>query len=324
MATTSKRSAGDETGEDGKANKKPKPEECRKCCLCFLTDEDSDENNPLLPYHNCPGCVRGAWDICEECDDTLLSRQCPICRKNYAPRILFRLPQIISAEQIVGQETAPEQSLALALRSDPLLDRKLAVLASLITSSNVAVYIENHLHFYLPVSFLQDGATTGPQSTEFRSLLAVMPMNDDGFDAEGRFLFTNDIWDVLENEMEGDGDDEEGEEQEGEEDEEQENVEGAEVEGEGNETDAVAPAAATAAAAAAEEGGDPPAPWSEAIHASSHALFQAAEVIAAEAADETDGAAAAAPGGGRLMNGVRLTAKDALKSIFLLLLRGGR
>ena len=51
------------------------------------------------------------------------------------------------------------------------------------------------------------------------------------------------------------------------------------------------------------------------------------EAVAAEGAvvgDAIREAVVAAGGGGGLANGVSLTAKDALKSIFLLLLRGGR
>lgn len=69
MATSSKRSAGDEPGEN--SNKKAKlpegDETSRHCCLCLRTEEDNDQENFLLPFHNCPTCVSGAWDICEEC-----------------------------------------------------------------------------------------------------------------------------------------------------------------------------------------------------------------------------------------------------------------
>ena len=263
MSTSSKRSADETAG--GNANKKSKPAgggqvASRHCCICIRTEEDNDEENFLLPFHNCPTCVRGAWDICEECDDSCLSRQCPICRNNYAPRILFRTPQFISVDQIVGQDVTAEQSLAIFQNalSSAVLARQVAVLARLITSSNVAVYFQNRMHFFLPASFVQDGGFAGTQSTEFRSLSASVPMNDDVIDAEGRFMFTNDTWDALENEMEGEGEgddeEEEGEEEEGE--------EGGEQENGANDGDAPVAASAAppaAAAAAAQEGDNPPA-----------------------------------------------------------------
>ena len=66
---TSKRSAGDEP-ESNNSNKKAKPavgDPSRHCCLCLRTEEDDDQDNFLLPFHHCPTCVRGAWDICEAC-----------------------------------------------------------------------------------------------------------------------------------------------------------------------------------------------------------------------------------------------------------------
>lgn len=251
-----------------------------------------------------------------------MSRQCPICRNNYAPRILYRSPQFITADQIIRQDSTPDQysTIFQLAMSNVVLARQVALLARLITSSNVAVYFNNRMHFYLPESFLQEGGDD--VGTEFRSLSASIPFNGE-FDAEGRFLFSNDTWDALENEIEGEGEEEEEGEDEGEEDGEPvasgENEQDAEVEDEeGNETNAMASAAAEAEATIAAEAAAVTDPVTDPVTGSA--------VVAAQAADETDDNAAvvAAGEGGGLANGVRLTAKEALKSIFLLLLRGGR
>ena len=214
--------------------------------------------------------------------------------------------------------------------------RHVAILARLITSSNVAVFFNNRMHFYLPESFLPDGG--GYVGTEFHSLSASIPF-DGAFDAEGRFLFTNDTWDALENEIEGEGEEEDDEEEEEEGDEgedegegegeeggepaNEENEQDAEVEGEeGKETVAPVPAPATAEDVEAAEVAEAAAVSDAVTDAVTAAIVGAG---AAQAANETDGnAAVVAAGEGGLANGVRLTAKEALKSIFLLLLRGGR
>ena len=58
------------------------------CVLCMETVGDEK----LLVDHQCPQCVHGAWKICHSCNESLLSRTCPVCRSDYAPLILYKVP----------------------------------------------------------------------------------------------------------------------------------------------------------------------------------------------------------------------------------------
>jgi hypothetical protein len=59
--------------------------------VCILCMEADDTANPLI-QHNCPQCARQAWKICYSCNESLLSRTCPVCRSDYAPLLLYFVP----------------------------------------------------------------------------------------------------------------------------------------------------------------------------------------------------------------------------------------
>ena len=151
------------------------------CAICMGSDGDELK---LLQNHNCPVCVAGAWNVCDVCDDNLLSRSCPICNSDYSPRVLY-ITQ--------GLPTFPVSPQNLA---DPKLIRKICAIGKLVTGSNVTVWCpaEGKMHFFLPQEFTDN-------NTDFRSLSVTITMSQDKI-VDDKFFFTNKIWDELLKEME--------------------------------------------------------------------------------------------------------------------------
>lgn len=58
------------------------------CSICF---EESSEGNIIVP-HGCTKCKDDAWTVCQSCNDSLLSRKCPMCRSEYAPLVFHLMP----------------------------------------------------------------------------------------------------------------------------------------------------------------------------------------------------------------------------------------
>lgn len=151
------------------------------CAICMGSDGNDIK---LLKTHNCPTCVPGAWNICDVCDDNLLSRSCPVCNSDYSPRVLYVAPGM------------PAFPIPASEMSNPQLVRKICAIGKLVSGSNVAVWspIDNKMHFFLPQEFTDN-------SCDFRSLSVVISVTPDKIDG-GQFLFNNQIWDELLKEME--------------------------------------------------------------------------------------------------------------------------
>ncbi len=60
--------------------------------MCILCMEEGSVESPLLNEHQCAQCNKDAWKICACCNETILSRTCPVCRGNYAPILLHVIP----------------------------------------------------------------------------------------------------------------------------------------------------------------------------------------------------------------------------------------
>lgn len=60
--------------------------------ICSLCMEVGTEDCPILEDHQCPQCAPGAWKICQVCNESLLSRTCPVCRGEYAPILMYPMP----------------------------------------------------------------------------------------------------------------------------------------------------------------------------------------------------------------------------------------
>ena len=81
-----------EGGQDGKGKGGERggndDEVC--CAVCYKSSDETDEKR--LRKHGCATCTVGAWLICEECHNSLLSRDCPLCRSPYEALELFEFP----------------------------------------------------------------------------------------------------------------------------------------------------------------------------------------------------------------------------------------
>ena len=55
--------------------------------VCALCMEGADEGKTIIP-HNCPRCKEGAWAICDLCNESRLSRACPMCNGDYVSFVL--------------------------------------------------------------------------------------------------------------------------------------------------------------------------------------------------------------------------------------------
>ena len=153
----------------------------RCCAICMRND--GDDGVSILVNHNCPVCVNDAWNICDHCDDSLLSRLCPFCKSDYAPRILYVTPNLPKFP------LKQEDLLALGVAT------RIVAIGKLITNSNVAVWQpeEGKMHFFLPREFTDEVACS-------RSIAISINLSSD-YIVNDTFLFNNKIWDLLTEEM---------------------------------------------------------------------------------------------------------------------------
>ncbi len=75
--------------DSNKPAKKLKIDDVVSCAICM---EEGTDVSPILPSHQCPQCVKEAWSICLVCNESLLSRRCPICKGDYAPVVMHLVP----------------------------------------------------------------------------------------------------------------------------------------------------------------------------------------------------------------------------------------
>jgi hypothetical protein len=81
--------ANNNTTADQDSNQASSEEEEEICSLCM---EPATADCPILPEHQCPQCAKDAWKICQTCNESLLSRTCPVCRGDYAPIVMHTVP----------------------------------------------------------------------------------------------------------------------------------------------------------------------------------------------------------------------------------------
>ena len=161
------------------------------CCAICLQDAPSSPSSEwaLLDEHGCSTCKKGAWSICRDCHAGRLSRECPICRSDYAPLILYPFPTaVLAGENVNPRKAATFQALSIA-----------------VLNSNTVVWTPS----------LRRGAVSLlPHSADFEApFLAApeLPMPAGLFDGFGdEYHFTNSVWTALEAHSEA-ADDEERE-----------------------------------------------------------------------------------------------------------------
>ena len=147
------------------------------CVVCF---EIGNVENPLLE-HSCQQCNKESWMICSSCNSLLLSRTCPVCRSDYAPLVLYAVPifEIFEATDKSFEQTEENKTILLK-----------TVIKQLIGISNIAVWSPETLimTFSLPI----DG---------INFLTCTIALTESPI-INCQFLFTNKIWDELENQAE--------------------------------------------------------------------------------------------------------------------------
>lgn len=159
----SKQKAGEEEDEE---------EEC--CAVCMDTAS--------LQPHQCKVCKPDAWVICTGCDKHILSRECPLCRAPYAPRLFYQWPFEVDFSSKEAR-AKPENNL-VQLK---------------VVSDSFAVWQpkEQAMTFSLP----QD-CTLPPSQIRFVKCSLPLPA---GIPSDGVFTFVSSTWDALENQIEEKG-----------------------------------------------------------------------------------------------------------------------
>lgn len=151
----------------------------RSCLVCF---EAGNDENPLLERHNCPVCVSTAWKICMQCDSHLLSRQCPVCRSDYAPQAYYA----VEGPSLASVYVCTDPMVKVKLIS------KLTLVKTIMSRANVGVWQpgKSTMVFSFPKDELGDDGKSPLCCTCAVSLNPNLIEN-------GKFLFTNKIWDDI-------------------------------------------------------------------------------------------------------------------------------
>lgn len=156
-------------------------------CVCIVCMESDCSDRPLLEEHQCKQCSKDAWKICACCNDSILSRTCPVCRGDYAPILLQVVPGA-PLSQLADKSLTPEEKAVLLY--------KFGVVRHLVGKSNMAVFNpdKEQMHFVLPREFADD-------SSEINCLTVSIPMKVERI-VDGVFTFNNAVWDEIEQEVE--------------------------------------------------------------------------------------------------------------------------
>lgn len=149
------------------------------CVLCF---ESHNDDNQLLLAHKCPICAKGAWRICERCDEYLLSRQCPVCRSDYEPLTYYKVEGPPLSDIIMNPNLSHEERLQLS--------KTIVFIKRVIESINVAVW--DPIHSHLLISFY--GADSGDLQIRQQCCIGMIRIHPDQIQ-DGEFLFSNKTWD---------------------------------------------------------------------------------------------------------------------------------
>lgn len=146
------------------------------CAICL---EGENEGKELFD-HNCPRCTKGSWRVCEPCNDTLLSRRCPICHGDYKAIEFFAF---------LNPESGDSALVGLAVAAFSRC--KVSVMAT----SNVMIWspAANTLSFSLPVD-----ASVPKRDIQYLRSSIVPSAEDVSCLRAGVFSFTNKVWDSLE------------------------------------------------------------------------------------------------------------------------------
>jgi len=161
---------------------------------CIICHEGDRADVPMLEEHGCPQCKKDAWKICEECEDTLLGRSCPVCRGDYSPLVLYEFPNMNPPASLANE---PDEMKAMFLQAFRV---KISLMAKLVMGSNVAVKMSNQniLKFSLPKAVMSSDRNTEIAPEELRFLNVSIPVTEERLEG-GMFKFGNDVWTELGN-----------------------------------------------------------------------------------------------------------------------------
>lgn len=176
-----------EESHDDKASKRQKlvAADDEICVVCMRNISELQEADcPMMPEHNCKQCNKASWKICEECEETFLSRKCPVCIGEYAPIVLYEFPDL--QPNLSGD----------APREMKLFQAKMSLLIKLLGGSNTALYLpgEGIMNFFIPKNTTEIAGMEG----DVELLLIDIHVTHDRV-ADGKFVFTDRVWDELEN-----------------------------------------------------------------------------------------------------------------------------
>ena len=178
-----------EGGQDDKASKRQKVEVAAAneiCVVCMMNIAELQEADcPMMLEHSCRQCNKASWNICENCEEQVLSRKCPVCRGEYAPIVLYEFPDL--QPNLLSGDPPREMKLFRA---------KMSLLIKLLGGSNTAVYLPDKgiMRFFMPQNTTDIAGMAG--DVEF--LQIDIPISHDRV-ADGKFFFTDRVWDELEN-----------------------------------------------------------------------------------------------------------------------------
>jgi hypothetical protein len=181
--------------KDQKENS-PTPISTISCLLCLETNESSSK---ILSSHQCPQCKFNSWSICEQCEESLFSKMCPICRGDYAPLKYYGFH-----DEINDPSLSSPQLLSQSARSHAINLAKI----SLIQYEKVGVWCPASSPPLIHFSFPQD-LSKPPKEMEFLHVsLPITAPNEllrlsDPLSKDPIFLFTNSTWDRLDEILEG-------------------------------------------------------------------------------------------------------------------------
>ena len=171
-------------------------EDGNTCAVCM---EGQSEERQILSHHNCPQCAPDAWKICDLCDNHMISKICPICRGDYAPRVLHKVfgPALCSIMEKPPKLTAVELKQMVA---------KSAFIKKILGVFDVALMCPNEgvLLFAYP-NQKSDELTTDeqPKASDPNTSICIaeIPMSKDKLVGD-IFLLNNKVWDDLEKQIE--------------------------------------------------------------------------------------------------------------------------
>eukprot|EP01035_Chromulina_nebulosa_P019070 gene19070-24892_t len=164
--------------------------------------EGESDVKHIKEKHGCSQCVSNAWKICEDCDENLLSRTCPVCRSDYAPLVMHAVTELPLSAVLDPSITPQDKQRLLAMAT---------LMKSLVSKVNVAVWRpkESKMSFSLPNTSKDDTEINenGDTIQKVASCLVCDVELERDKILDNTFNFTNKIWDLLIDQTDAEGKD---------------------------------------------------------------------------------------------------------------------